>query len=127
MPPFNPHLQEIPALGSAEMAVLRKEFARTGIGELVEIMREEGPASLFRIVSAIERQDADGLRRAAHALRGAAANFGARPLEALCAEIENHGRAGLPLQAGPLVAPLQAEYQRVITALEQEASQSPIL
>jgi HPt (histidine-containing phosphotransfer) domain-containing protein len=109
------------------MAVLRKEFALSGIGELVEMMKNEGPPALSRIASSIERGDANALRRAAHALRGAAANFGARPLEAICAEIENHGREGRAALAAALTAPLHAEYQRVITALENEANQAPSL
>jgi HPt (histidine-containing phosphotransfer) domain-containing protein len=103
------------------MAQLRVEFARGGIGEIVEIFKSEGPRAIVQIVTAIERADADGLRRAAHALRGAAGNFGARPLEAWCDQIEICARQGRPALADALLDGLRAEFHRVIAALEAEA------
>jgi HPt (histidine-containing phosphotransfer) domain-containing protein len=115
---------EKPALGAAEMAQLRREFARSGgIGELVVMLKSEGPRSLVQIVTAIERGDADGLRRAAHALRGAAANFGAHPLEAWCDQIEICARQGRTAAAASLMDGLHAEFHRVLAALELESRQ----
>src|SRR2546422_116857 len=82
------------ATGAAEMAQLRREFPGEEIGEIVRMFKEEGQNYLRQIVAALERLDIDALRRAAHALKGGCAHFGARPLEALCHQLETGARRG---------------------------------
>ena len=107
-----------PVLGAAEMRALRREFPGDGLKVVIAMFEEEGPLLLEQIGSAAERGDASALRRAAHALRGAVANFGARTLAALCEQIEAGARGGdLALVAGPL-AQVRTEYARVAHALQ---------
>jgi HPt (histidine-containing phosphotransfer) domain-containing protein len=106
-------------LGAAAMRQLQREFPGAGLRVVIGMFEEEGPLMLEQIAAAGERGDAAALRRAAHALRGAVANFGARRLEALCQEIEAGARGGdLSLIAGPLEQ-VREEYCRVELALQQ--------
>lgn len=122
IPCDHPSSSEDDAIGAAEIGELRKEFAGEGIGGLVEIFREEGPSAIARIAAAIAKADADAVRRGAHELKGACANFGARPLEAICQEMESAARGGNIASAGSLLAQIRFEFQRVQAALEKEAS-----
>lgn len=111
-------------IGAPEIEALRKEFGGEGIGGLVEMFKEEGPGVIAKIAAAIANADMQMLRRAAHELKGACANFGAHPLEALCQEMESAALLG---QVAPLLDEVRAEFLRVQAALEQEANQeSPI-
>jgi len=66
--------------------------------------------------------DLDALRAIAHRLRGAAANFGAIRLIALCAGVEQHAAAGNLLETMDLLEPLGAELSRVTAALREDSS-----
>lgn len=73
--------------------------------ELREIMEEEFPllletylkesaAQLESINEAFGAGDLEGLRRAAHSLKGGSGNIGAADLSALCARLEAQAREG---------------------------------
>ena len=116
-PPFS---DEADVIGAAEMAQLRREFPGDGMREVLEMFKEEAPSALVRLIVAIQQMNLEAVRRAAHALKGCCDNFGARPMAALCREIENDARAGK--MPDPLTVPdqLQIEYQRLELALEDE-------
>jgi len=59
--------------------------------ELVRIYNETRPELICNIDLAIEKQDAEKLRDAAHALKGAVSNFAAVPALQACAELERIG------------------------------------
>jgi len=62
---------------------------------LIEISRlfvDDAPVHIERIRQAIEIRDADALRRAAHALKGAAANFDAGGVVNAARTMEDMGR-----------------------------------
>jgi CheY-like chemotaxis protein len=50
---------------------------RALLGEMIRLFAEDAPQTADRIRAAIDARDSDALRRAAHALKGAAANFDA--------------------------------------------------
>ncbi len=68
---------------------------------------------------------ADGIALAAnmHALRGSCGNFGARPMMALCLEIERRARASALDGIGQIIDALEGETARVREALEQQRAQ----
>jgi PAS domain S-box-containing protein len=68
--------------------------------------------------------DLEALRAIAHRLRGAAANFGAIRLMAICAGIEQHAAAGNLLETVDLLEPLGSEISRVVAALSEDLSSS---
>jgi HPt (histidine-containing phosphotransfer) domain-containing protein len=63
--------------------------------ELVALYVEDEPGLLAEIDRAIEGGDADGVRRAAHTLKGAVSNFCAPAAQAAALELETAGRAGV--------------------------------
>ncbi len=113
-------LPKPPAIGSAEITQLRIEFAGEGIDDLVKMFEQEGPENIERIAAAVRSGDANAMRRAAHQLKGAAANFGAHPLQSLCEEMEQAGRAGDTVSVSGMVAEVRREYRRVEAALSDE-------
>lgn len=105
-------------LGAAEMGQLRREFPGAGLRVVIQMFAEEGPVMLEQIVTAAAGGDAGALKRAAHALRGAVANFGAQRLGALCQQIEAAARGG-EFPVASQLEQMRAEYGRVELALQQ--------
>jgi HPt (histidine-containing phosphotransfer) domain-containing protein len=62
--------------------------------EIVELFLEESPRLIADVQAAVTAADATALRRAAHTLKGAAANFGAAAVVAAAFELETMGRTG---------------------------------
>ena len=108
------------AIGANELLALRREFSEDGVREVIAMFQAEGRQLLDQLTAAMIRQDWPGLRRSAHALRGAGANFGAKPLEALCQEIEVTVRGGNFASVASLLDRVRLEYGRVELALQQE-------
>ena len=87
------------AAGSDGVVNYEAVLARVG-GDtdlLVDVSRlfiDGVPAHLREIRSALDAQDAQALRRAAHAFKGAAANFEARALVDAARRLEEFGRTG---------------------------------
>ena len=75
-------------------------------------------ASLIRDVrSAAENQDAEALRRAAHALKGAVANFGAEHVQAAAHDLERRGETEQLTDMQADLATLETELARFTTEL----------
>ncbi|MBI1853162.1 MAG: PAS domain S-box protein [Planctomycetes bacterium] len=85
--------------------------------ELIDIFLDDAPKKCAILRDAVKKGDGAGLERAAHALKGASGNLGARPLAALCATLEQVGRSGNVSTAGAAVDRLDAELDRVREAL----------
>jgi signal transduction histidine kinase/DNA-binding response OmpR family regulator/HPt (histidine-containing phosphotransfer) domain-containing protein len=115
-----------PAVGDREIAQLLRESGGAEIGELAAMFEEEGPRIFNVIAQALENGDADALRRAAHELKGACANFGAHRLQTLCQSVEEYARARRIHDADKLVPALVREHQRVITALRARSTATPV-
>jgi len=75
--------------------------------ELAELFREEWPRSLAHLRAAIESQDAAEIRSAAHGLKGAAANFGAKPAVDAASDLEKMGRDSRLAEAPQALAALE--------------------
>ena len=65
------------------------------------------------IAAAAQAADADKLARAAHRLKGAAANLGLETCRAAAADLEHRARAGVTEGIDPLLATLRAEILRM--------------
>jgi HPt (histidine-containing phosphotransfer) domain-containing protein len=87
------------------------------LAELVELFVEDCPHLLSEIKQAVVRGDGEGLARAASSLKGAASNFGARGVVTLTTRLEEAGRAEQSAEAGIICATLEAEIERLNTAL----------
>jgi PAS domain S-box-containing protein len=122
-------VEETPQSGApmaTETAVLDREAleqlgAGTGdeafVAEIIGTFLRDAPALLKTIRAALEHEEAEELRRAAHTLKSNGRIFGATRLAELCQELEAMATAETPPGAADLVAQLDGEYARVEGAL----------
>ena len=100
------------------------------LDEVIEIYLETAPELLRGISIALGNADPQALRRSAHSLKSISGTLGAFRLFELCEELEIMGRMEieankpLPAAAGALLEEVEAEYQRVETALKIERQYS---
>lgn len=107
-------------------ALVRLREALGGaVGQAIRPFLEDMPVYLEHMETAVEVGDSDALRRAAHAVKGAAGNFGALALVALAKELEALAEQGHDATAGHLIARLRAEYTLVGQTLSQELQSEP--
>lgn len=111
----------------ARLAVLRELGPDDGRGLLpaaVQAFRQDIAPSLEALRQALNDGAGGSLERAAHKLKGAAANIGARGAVALCQQLEDQGRAG---QNGDseLLNRLEAELALVDKALHDALAMAP--
>ena len=85
--------------------------------EVARLFAEDTPQRLAAMREAVTLRDADGLSRAAHALKGEAALIGARQVQALAHELEVLGRGGEVAGADLMLTRLNAAYQRACEAV----------
>lgn len=64
------------------------------VTELVDTFLQEAPVMLAELRSALEAQQADKFRRAAHSLKSNCNTFGATRLGAMARDLEDNGMAG---------------------------------
>ena len=60
-------------------ALARMAFDQQLFGEMVELLRDDGPQRLRELQAALDEGDLTRVRHAAHSLKGLAANFNAGP------------------------------------------------
>ncbi len=111
--PNRPEQPQPSALDAAALERLQATLGEAATAEIVETFLGEGPQLFSTLHSAVERGDADGLRRAAHTLKSNAATFGASALAELCGELEAIGEAGTVAGASELLARADAEHERL--------------
>jgi two-component system, sensor histidine kinase and response regulator len=86
--------------------------------EIAALFLDEYPRELDEIRTALASGDAHTLERSAHGLKGAVANFGARPAVDAAFQLEQLGRAG-KLEQVPVFL---AELERALACLHAELS-----
>ena len=89
--------------------------------EVIETFLVRMPSTLTSLRDAATRADADGIRQAAHMIKGTSAMLGARELSEQAAEIERGGRAGSIQDAATRVAAVEASYRTVEAILRAES------
>jgi HPt (histidine-containing phosphotransfer) domain-containing protein len=97
-----------------------REAFLAGLGDDVELARKlvdifigQSPRLLAEIHAAIERGDADTLRRSAHALKGTISNFPSGPARGVAARMEMFGFDGDLAAAREVYPLLEQEVQRL--------------
>jgi HPt (histidine-containing phosphotransfer) domain-containing protein len=114
------------AVDEQALARLRSLPAKDGVDFLQRVIGtyiDEAPISMQRMTEAVGAEDAEVLRQAAHKLRGSSANFGAKALVGLCEEIEAVARSGTTKGTRGLLRRINAEFERVIGALDAQREQ----
>ena len=91
---------------------------RVLLAELVDVFRADFPANLTAVQQALDQQDANGLRSAAHALKGALANLSAVEASTLAAELEAIGKSADLTRAQATLDCLALEIIDAMKALE---------
>jgi signal transduction histidine kinase/DNA-binding NarL/FixJ family response regulator/HPt (histidine-containing phosphotransfer) domain-containing protein len=92
------------------------------VASLIELIHEEVPPLIAAMRSACADHQPDALARAAHGVKGCAANLGATQLADLSAQIEQVGRGGTCDASESLLADLEAEFTRVCNALHDKSA-----
>jgi two-component system sensor histidine kinase/response regulator len=111
----------------ARLAELRVLAGRDVLGDLIALFVRDVPPQIAACRDALARDDAEILRRAAHAARGDAGALGASELAALFARVEAGAAAEWPGRRGELaklVDALEPAFHRARTALETLATGS---
>lgn len=119
--------QRATSLDGERLALLRSLGPEDGRGLLpatAEAFRKDLPGRLAALRSAID-DGGPALVQAAHALKGAAANIGAAPAAAICAELEELGRAGNHTAGADAADRLEAELRRVDAELDAALEVEP--
>ena len=91
------------------------EFLR----ELVDIFLADTPQQIADVEKALTTGNAPDLTRAAHSIKGSAANIGATQLGAAAARLETESKATPLPGLTPLIDAVKAEYARVAAELQK--------
>ena len=89
------------------------------VRDIVGLFLEDYPVRMAAIQSAIDSGQADGIRRAAHALKGGASTMSAFAVAEAAGRIEASGEAGDLASVGELFAELTAEMERLAAVLRE--------
>ncbi|HLS82668.1 MAG TPA: response regulator [Steroidobacter sp.] len=112
-----------PSADAASEAIVRQRLAEIAGGdqaflsELVETFCTVARQTLLDIAAAARSDDKDALARAAHRLKGAAANLHAHPLASLARQLETRARTDHAAGLDVAIASLTAECERTCAAL----------
>jgi HPt (histidine-containing phosphotransfer) domain-containing protein len=98
---------------------LNEEGGPDLVVEVLTLFLDDAPARVEVVDATLAAGDAPGLERAAHGLKGAAANIGARRLVAVCHQLERLGAGGLLPDAAPGVAALRAEFETLRAEIQR--------
>ena len=99
---------------------LAGEHADLLIADLLSTYLEDAPERVAKMQQAVREANPDLLSDAAHALKSASANLGAKQLASLCAEAEVLGRAGTIAGAEEIVTQITSAYETVHAAFAAE-------
>ena len=89
------------------------------VRDIVGLFLEDYPVRMAAIQSAIDSGQADGIRRAAHALKGGASTMSAVAVAEAAGRIEASGEAGDLASVGDLFAALTSEMERLAAVLRE--------
>jgi signal transduction histidine kinase/DNA-binding response OmpR family regulator len=112
---------------AAEPVISEQVLARVGgdrelLAEISRLFVDDAPRHLQRIRAALDALDGDALRRAAHGLKGAAANFDADAVVTIARTLEERGGASAFGDHERLWGELTTEMDRLILALRAFAA-----
>jgi HPt (histidine-containing phosphotransfer) domain-containing protein len=90
------------------------------VSSLIDQVKVEVSARIADLKDAERRQDAAACLRHAHRLKGSAGTVGAHRMATMCEALELCGETGDLSHASILIAQLEAEFSRVVPALDRE-------
>jgi CheY-like chemotaxis protein/HPt (histidine-containing phosphotransfer) domain-containing protein len=105
----------------AEVAGEDAEF----IAELVDAFASAGQDAVLEMRAAVHRRENDALARAAHKLKGAAANLHVETLAALTQDVETHAKANIARDWTADIDRIASEFDRIAVALKGAYGTAP--
>ncbi len=87
--------------------------------ELVQAFLDEIPDQIEQLRQAIEKSNVETVRRAAHSIKGAAANVSGKSLQAIAWEMEQLGKAGRAKEIASLMPELEQRFDTLLQAMKQ--------
>jgi PAS domain S-box-containing protein len=112
-------------LGATALESLRELGGDEFVAEVTSTFLADAPTLLATMRRALEQQDADELRRAAHTLKSNGATLGAEEFSELCRELEDRAKSGELAGGGELADRIETEYARVREALATLGTGAP--
>jgi signal transduction histidine kinase/CheY-like chemotaxis protein len=106
-----------PAIDLSDQVLARVGGDRQLLAEISKLFVDDAPAHLERIKTALDARDAEALRRAAHGLKGAAANFDAEGVVSAARALEEMGRTSTFERSEETWRTLQRETTRLLDTL----------
>ena len=91
----------------ATFGELKQMSGEVFINELIDTFLDDAPKMMQDITMALNANDADSFRRAAHSMKSNAATFGANQLADLAKELESLGRENRLSEVGDNVRSLE--------------------
>lgn len=117
-------ISSMPDVMNLDVALQRMGNDRALLLQLAEFFLEDAPKLLEEIESARQTNELSTVCRAAHSLKGLAANFEALAAVAAARSVEEEGRYNRSDDLQSLLPVLQAEIHKLIEALAVEVAQS---
>lgn len=102
-------IENLRELGGDEMLV-----------ELTEMFIDDAASSLSALKKSVEHGDTTRVERVAHTLKGSSGNMGATRMADICSELEQAGASKDMADAPAQLERLEAEFERVRLALDEE-------
>jgi signal transduction histidine kinase/CheY-like chemotaxis protein/HPt (histidine-containing phosphotransfer) domain-containing protein len=112
-------------VAAVDRSVLQSLTSRLGdrgpllLARLLDTWEKETATRLTELQAAVEQDDAEGVARVAHSIRGGSAALGAVRLAQVCGEVETKIRAGAPVDLAAADAAIGAEVEVARSGLAQ--------
>ena len=103
-----------------ELRAERESLPKDFVSSLIDQVLVEVTARIADLKDAEHRQDAAACLRHAHRLKGSAGTVGAHRMATMCEALEMCGETGDLSHAAIIIAQLEAEFSRVVPALDRE-------
>jgi CheY-like chemotaxis protein len=107
----------------AELSLLGERYGVDFTRPIVNLFRRDAPARLEQLHRAVVSDDVEGAERAAHSLRGSAAQVGAMRLASLGRYVETRPTGNTTQSLRRWIPVLENELSRVLAALPGESAQ----
>src|SRR5262245_50565152 len=108
----------MPLIDKATFDELKLMSGDEFINELIDTFLDDAPKMMHDINTALNANDADSFRRAAHSMKSNAATFGANQLADLAKELESLGRENNLSAVGDKLNVLEAAVQSACDELK---------
>lgn len=106
-----------PAIDPAVFETLKASVGEDFIGELIETYLDDAPKLIADIHRALQENDPEPMRRAAHSLKSNSGNFGATRVVELAKTLEMTAKSGMLEGAPEMLARLETEYRQAADEL----------